>query len=100
MTNVSGYKIRALRLKHKMKSEICAHYLEITPTYLSLVENGKKHPSDKVIDKAVRLFNVPSTYFLSLSEPVAKIVALSADLSEEDKNIISSILGNRKRQRH
>jgi transcriptional regulator with XRE-family HTH domain len=57
-TNFAGFKIKGLRIKHNLPSISVANSLDITPTYLSLIESGKKIPSSKVLKKAAILFNV------------------------------------------
>ena len=49
-TYFSGFKIKGLRLKHNLQALEVATALDITPTYLSLIESGKK-PSSKVLKK-------------------------------------------------
>ncbi|MBC7003418.1 helix-turn-helix transcriptional regulator [Photobacterium sp. BZF1] len=90
--SISGFKIRALRLHHKMKSEECASKLDITTTYLSLIENGKHTPSRKVISKAARLFEVPPSYFLELSTPLREAIEVCSNLEDIEKLYLSSIL--------
>ena len=51
-TNFAGFKIKGLRIKHNLSSISVANTLDITPTYLSLIESGKKNPSTKVLNKA------------------------------------------------
>ena len=58
-TYFSGFKIKGLRLKHGFLASYVAEKLDITPTYLSLIESGKKVPSMKVIKKASTLFDIP-----------------------------------------
>lgn len=53
-----GFKIKALRLNSKTNPSDVAKALDITPTYLSLIENGKRKPSKKVICKAMIFFSV------------------------------------------
>lgn len=48
----SGFKIKGLRLKNQRSLQEVAKALDITPSYLSSIENGKKDPSSKVISKA------------------------------------------------
>ncbi|MBG3090649.1 helix-turn-helix domain-containing protein [Providencia manganoxydans] len=68
MNKYAGFKIKSLRLKNKISINEVAEKLDITPTYLSLIENGKKQPSIKVIKKASLFFNVPQESFLTESE--------------------------------
>ena len=62
-TNFAGFKIKGLRIKHNLSSISVANTLDITPTYLSLIESGKKKPSSKVLNKAATLFKVPLEEF-------------------------------------
>lgn len=59
----AGYKIKSLRVANGLKPEATAISLDITKTYLSLIENGRRTPSKKVISKAATLFNVEEECF-------------------------------------
>lgn len=59
----SGFKIKGLRLKNQKNLQEVAKALDITPSYLSSIENGKKEPSNKVISKAAVYFHVPEANF-------------------------------------
>ena len=54
-TNFAGFKIKGLRIKHNLPSISVANSLDITPTYLSLIESGKRKSSSKVLNKAAIL---------------------------------------------
>ena len=85
-TNFAGFKIKGLRIKHNLPSISVANSLDITPTYLSLIESGKKKPSSKVLKKAATLFNVPI-------EEVEESEQLLSDFAELSKKIdISNII--------
>lgn len=83
-TNFSGFKIKGLRAKKSMNLADTAKQLDITTSYLSLIENGKKIPSKKVIEKAARLFDVSIESFsenpLLLDE--LKSITKDAELSD------------------
>ncbi|MFV5643102.1 helix-turn-helix domain-containing protein [Acinetobacter oleivorans] len=79
-THFAGFKIKGLRIKEGYKSTYVAEKLDITPTYLSLIESGKKNPSKKVISKASELFNVDAKEFQESPE-------LMKDLEELEKKI-------------
>lgn len=88
MTNTyfSGFKIKGLRIKHNLSSISVANSLDITPTYLSLIESGKKKPSSKVLKKAAILFDVSLEEFYESQE-------LLDDFAELSKKIdISNII--------
>lgn len=85
-TNFAGFKIKGLRIKHNLPSISVANSLDITPTYLSLIESGKKKPSSKVLKKAATLFNVPIEEFEESEQ-------LLIDFNELSKKIdISNII--------
>jgi len=85
-TNFSGFKIKGLRIKHNLSSISLAHSLDITPTYLSLIESGKKKPSSKILNKAATLFEVPLEEFTESEQ-------LLNDFAELSKKIdISNII--------
>lgn len=67
-THFSGFKIKGLRIKQNLSAISVAEALDITPTYLSLIEAGKKKPSSKVLKKAAYLFNVSLDEFTETKE--------------------------------
>lgn len=79
MTNTyfSGFKIKGLRIKQNLSSISVANALDITPTYLSLIESGKKKPSIKVLKKAAFLFNVSLDDFTESQELLDDFAELS-----------------------
>lgn len=79
-TYFAGFKIKGLRIKEGYKSAYVAEQLDITTTYLSLIESGKKNPSKKVIAKASKLFNVDVKDFQESPE-------LIKDMEELEKKI-------------
>jgi transcriptional regulator with XRE-family HTH domain len=80
----SGFKIKGLRLKNHKNLQEVAKALDITTSYLSSIENGKKEPSSKVIAKASVYFDTPEASFHEPSEylnDIEKIVK-NMDLDE------------------
>ncbi len=75
--NFSGYKIKGLRLAKQLSPIDVAKELDITTTYLSLIENGKKKPSMKVIRKAAKLFNVEEDSFIDNNELIDELKTLT-----------------------
>lgn len=51
--------LKGLRAQHGVQLAAAAVAMDVTTSYLSLVENGKKPPSRKVLNKAAVLYNVP-----------------------------------------
>jgi len=62
---------RALRLTrefHRMKQGDLAKKLDISTSYLSEIEHGKKAASLDLLEKYSRIFNVPASTFLLFKE--------------------------------
>ena len=55
--------IKALRASRGTDANEVAEALDITKTYLSLIENGKRKPSKKVIRRAAEFFEVDTYEF-------------------------------------
>lgn len=101
-TNFAGFKIKGLRIKYNLSSISVAKSLDITPTYLSLIESGKKKPSSKVLNKASNLFNVPIKEFeeseqllsdfaeLSKKIDIANIIAVLEMTQKQNTDLIES----------
>ena len=56
--SIIGNNIRANRQKLGLTQEALAEILNVTPDYISKIENGIKHPSLSAIEKLADLFNV------------------------------------------
>ena len=76
-TYFSGFKIKGLRIKQNLSAISVAEALDITPTYLSLIEAGKKKPSAKVLKKAASLFKVSQDEFTETQELLDDFAELS-----------------------
>ena len=76
----SGFKIKGLRLKNHKNLQEVAKALDITTSYLSSIENGKKEPSSKVISKAAVYFDIPEASFHEPSEYLNDIQKIVKDI--------------------
>ncbi len=76
----AGFKIKGLRLKNQKNLQEVAKALDITPSYLSSIENGKKEPSNKVLSKAATYFDVPEEKFHESSEYLSDIQKIVKDM--------------------
>lgn len=81
-----GYKLKGLRIKNQKSLSETAISLDITISYLSLIENGKKEPSKKVLTKASSYFNVPIDYFYANSDLIDELRRITSN-SELDEII-------------
>lgn len=52
------YTLKELRIKNRKTQKEVADNIGITVTYLSLMEGGKKHPSDRVKGKLAKEYKV------------------------------------------
>lgn len=52
------YTLKEMRIKNRKTQKEVADKIGITVTYLSLMESGKKHPSDSVKKKLAKEYKV------------------------------------------
>lgn len=64
--------LRLLRIFHDLKSVELSKKLEISQSYLSEIENGKKQPSLELINKYADVFNLKPSTILFFSEEIDK----------------------------
>ncbi len=71
-----GKKLRILRVTNGELLKDMAEKLEMTPAYLSSIENGKRNPPKNIVENIVALYNLDTqtekdlkdAYFLTLNE--------------------------------
>ena len=63
-----GKALRLLRVYHDLKLGDLAKKIEISPGYLSEIENGKKKPSLELIEKYSNFFKIKPSAILFFSE--------------------------------
>ena len=80
----AGFKLKGLRINKQYSLAETAKHLDITTSYLSLIENGKKSPSKKVLSKASDLFEVSIDTFYENPKLLEDLEELtkSSDLSD------------------
>lgn len=54
-----GLKIRNVRVSWGLSVEFLARELEVSRTYLTLIENGKRHLPKKLVEKLAKAFRLP-----------------------------------------
>jgi len=62
--------LRLIRVFHDLSQTEAASQLEISKSYLSEIEKGKKAPSLEIIDKYSRVFEIPASSILFFSENI------------------------------
>lgn len=60
--------LKLTRQFHRMKQVELAHRLEISPSYLSEIEKGKKTISVDLLDQYSRVFGIPIETFFQFSQ--------------------------------
>lgn len=60
--------LRLIRVYHDLKQQELAEKLEISKSYLSEIENGKKTPTIDLIEKYASQFGIPASSILFFSE--------------------------------
>ena len=66
-------KIRQARESIPMLVKDASESLNITPEYLSMLENGHRQPSQKLVAKMSELYSKPVTFFLKKEKKVEKL---------------------------
>jgi transcriptional regulator with XRE-family HTH domain len=60
--------LRLIRVYHDLKQQELAEKLEISKSYLSEIESGKKTPTIELIEKYASQFSIPASSILFFSE--------------------------------
>ena len=60
--------LKLIRIFHELKQKDLAEKLQISKSYLSEIESGKKEPTLEVINKYSEVFNIPPSSILFFSE--------------------------------
>lgn len=67
MTKI-GNVLKHLRIAARIKQKKMADQLGISPTYLSMIENGQREPSVEILEKYAASLNVPMAFLVLQSE--------------------------------
>jgi transcriptional regulator with XRE-family HTH domain len=66
-----GEALRLIRVYHDLKQRQAAERLEISTSYLSEIENGRKTPTLDLIQRYSNTFNIPVSSIMFFAESVA-----------------------------
>lgn len=75
-------RILKIRKEAELSQEEFAKRLKLTKNYISLIETGKRVPSDRTISDICREFNINEKWIRYGEEPIRKNAKLSAYLSD------------------
>lgn len=87
-----GQIIKELRKNNGYLQSDFADKLDITPTYLSLIEKNKKTPSIDLLQKIGDLLNVPPSVLAYLSTTTDQVSPEKKKLFEEVNPIIEKLI--------
>lgn len=80
--------LQELRIANGMTQEFVAYKLKVTKTYISLLENGERNPSDDLKEKFAKLYGVTiEQIFLAIKS--TKCYKKKGGTNEKRKNINS-----------
>jgi len=96
LSHFSGFKIKALRLKSNKSLQEVSDGIGITKTYLSLIENGKKKPSKKILHKASIFFSVTEESLLESSDFLEELAKKADEIDISDLIVAFEILSKEK----
>lgn len=65
---MNGEALKILRMMKEMKSKDLAVKLDISPSYLSLIENSHKKPTLEIVEKYAEVFNMKTSSVIYLME--------------------------------
>lgn len=71
--------LRLIRVFHDLKQQELADRLDISKSYLSEIENGKKIPSVEIIEKYAGVFSIPPSSIMFFAESVSDGKVVDAD---------------------
>lgn len=93
--SIIGKNIRANRQRLKLTQESLAEILNVTPDYISKIENGSKHPSLSVLEKLADIFKTDIYVLISgasvdITEDInPQLYEIMKDWEPETKRFIS-----------
>ncbi len=96
-----GKRIKELRLSYNYKNAYFANLLEITPVFLSYIENGTRKPSLGLLEKICDVLGITLSDFFNTKEdtisPELNILINNAkNLSPTQIKLVNNIIDNLK----
>lgn len=88
---VLGGKIRKIRLKHNLTIEQLAEILNLSASYVGLIERGQRGISIEILHKFSQTFNISTDYLLS-SDTAEEIPEYGSAFSPYHQQIIDLTL--------
>ncbi|HAT4163188.1 TPA: helix-turn-helix domain-containing protein [Clostridium perfringens] len=80
-------KITYFRMMHGLNKSQLAKKLNVSPAYITMIENGKKNPSSELILKIASLFNISPTD-IDENFPIDKFKSILVNSNCSDSNVL------------
>ena len=80
--------LRLIRVFHDMKQNELAARFDISKSYLSAIERGKKAPSVEIIEKYASEFQIPASSILFFSEQLGDLSS-GCDMADRARGVIA-----------
>lgn len=84
--------LKKIRIFHNIKQNELATKLEISNSYLSEIENGKKSPSFELLEKYSTYFDIPISSLMYFSEQLENEGKLSKSFRIKSASFILKLL--------
>ncbi|MGE7875373.1 helix-turn-helix domain-containing protein [Streptomyces venezuelae] len=91
MLPILSIRIKELRKERKWSQKELGERVDVSESFISKVESGKKQPSRDVTTKIAEVLNVTTDYLLGRSEDPELTTEEDKIVSEEGKNIMEII---------
>ncbi|QWI52537.1 helix-turn-helix domain-containing protein [Bacillus mycoides] len=91
MLPILSIRIKELRKERKWSQKELGEKVEVSESFVSKVESGKKQPSREVTTKIAEVLNVTTDYLLGRSEDPELNEEEDKIVSEEGKNMLAII---------
>jgi transcriptional regulator with XRE-family HTH domain len=75
--------LKLCRSRKGMTKTKLAELAEVSVSYLTLLEQGKRDPNLSVIEKLCSALNIPSTIFMFLASDINELNGISTELAEK-----------------
>ena len=91
-----GKRIRSARLAKKMTQETLSNMIDVTPTYISTIENGHTKLSLSTLLSIAQILDTYDNTPVLISQFDADIKELTSDCSKQEKEFLLEIIKSTK----
>ena len=98
-----GQRMKRLRFKNQITQAVLAERTDVTPSYVCLVETGKRQPSLDYFIKVADELNTTLDFLLTGTVPPSdkekinpELLSIFTDCSDSDKNMLVEIMRDTK----